>query len=353
MEFARHVLLCYALLSLLISGGLLFNAQNRTYQYLGVFVLVFAFETLDFLYVTSPLLQGYPPFYMLLYPICLLAGPVLWFHLWLFRFGPEHPLKNQWFHFIPFIVFTGFTVYLFRYHGTERLSYVASIYETIVKPLNYLKAIHVFIYAVLILRFYERHKRYLPTEKKQYFFMIMLIYLTTAVLVTVLTAVMVNYTYFIYYFLSTAVLSLFVGYVLYYKPHVFARLRNKYAGSYLDQETIQRITNKINVFFEEPGNILNPQISLNDLSIGIAEKKHWISQVLSAEMKTNFNDFVNEKRIGHAKKILENPEHKNLKILAVALESGFTNKSTFYRSFLKFAACSPSAYRNKKQVSNN
>ncbi len=353
MELLWNLLLFFALVGLIISGGLLFNRNHRSYVFLGVFVLVFAIETLDFLYLTSELPGLYPDLYMAFYPICLLAGPVLFMHLTYLLEDSRVSLKAKLFHFTPFILFSGFTLYLMGYPGDERMAFTKGIYTSVIQPLNYLKVVHVLFYALLIVRLYVQNRSLLASEKRHYFFILTLIYGITAVSVTVLTALMVSYRYFILYFISTSGISLVAGYMLYFKPTFGMRLRQKYSNTHLAKELKLKIVTKMNTFFNRPENLLNAAIGLQDLSTAIGEKKYHISQVLSDEMNTNFNDFVNEKRIDHAKCLLADPDKSHLKILAIALESGFTNKSTFYRSFLKFTNCSPTEYRNNKRVSNN
>ncbi len=348
MTLLWNLLLVCAFIGFVISGGLLFNKSHKSYFYLGVFVLVFAIETLDFLYLTSKLPDLYPNVYMLFYPICLLAGPVLLMHLTYLISDIQILLRTKLWHFTPFILFTGFTAYLFGYSGIERIKFTDSIYASVIQPLNYVKAIHVLFYAVLIIRLFIKNRLLLKSEKKQYFFILTLIYSITAVSVTVLTALMVSYSYFMIYFISTAAISLFAGYILYFKPHLLTQIRKKYSNTNLAKEFKLKTLVKMHAFFDESENLLNPKIDLQDLSKAIGEKKHHISQVLSDEMNSNFNDFVNKKRIDYAKLLLTNPRKAHLKILAIALESGFTNKSTFYRSFVKFSNCTPSEYKNKK-----
>ncbi|MGE0590068.1 MAG: helix-turn-helix transcriptional regulator [Cyclobacteriaceae bacterium] len=59
---------------------------------------------------------------------------------------------------------------------------------------------------------------------------------------------------------------------------------------------------------------------------------------------SSFKDLVNSLRIEHAKALLKST---NLKILAVALESGFSNKVTFIQNFKKATSTTPQLYRTK------
>ena len=76
---------------------------------------------------------------------------------------------------------------------------------------------------------------------------------------------------------------------------------------------------------------------------------HHISQMLSTNVKMTFNQYVNEKRINHAKSILAHPKNNMYKIEALSLEMGFNNKVTFYKAFKKHVGMTPSQFKKEKQ----
>jgi AraC-like DNA-binding protein len=50
-------------------------------------------------------------------------------------------------------------------------------------------------------------------------------------------------------------------------------------------------------------------------------------------MRENFNTFINEMRIKHARTLLKDPENAQWPILEVRLESGFASVGPFSRAF--------------------
>jgi AraC-like DNA-binding protein len=67
--------------------------------------------------------------------------------------------------------------------------------------------------------------------------------------------------------------------------------------------------------------------------------------LINTAFQSNFFDFINTYRIEAAKKILEDPDKADWKILAIAYETGYNNKATFNRVFKKYTGYTPSAYR--------
>ncbi|WP_282088535.1 helix-turn-helix domain-containing protein [Aquimarina algiphila] len=72
---------------------------------------------------------------------------------------------------------------------------------------------------------------------------------------------------------------------------------------------------------------------------------NYLSQLVNKVTGRNFTDYVNGFRIEDAKSKLRNPEFINYTIIAIALESEFNSKSTFYGAFKKLTDISPKEYR--------
>jgi two-component system, response regulator YesN len=88
-----------------------------------------------------------------------------------------------------------------------------------------------------------------------------------------------------------------------------------------------------------------------DMSISLAvvsEKFNispsYLSRYFKEQYKCNFLDYINKKRINHAKKLMIN---KQTDIFSVLKESGFNNIVTFRRLFKKYEGVSPSSFRDR------
>jgi AraC-like DNA-binding protein len=61
----------------------------------------------------------------------------------------------------------------------------------------------------------------------------------------------------------------------------------------------------------------------------------------------HFRNFLNGYRVEEAKRRLQDPAMAGTKILAVALDSGFSSLASFNRSFRQIAGCTPSEFRSR------
>jgi AraC-like DNA-binding protein len=67
-------------------------------------------------------------------------------------------------------------------------------------------------------------------------------------------------------------------------------------------------------------------------------------------MGINFNDYVNQFRVGEVKKKLLQAEWAHLTITGIAFESGFNSKASFQRIFKEQTGMSPSEFRKARPL---
>jgi len=72
---------------------------------------------------------------------------------------------------------------------------------------------------------------------------------------------------------------------------------------------------------------------------------HHLAYYFREEKKQAFNDYRNEWRVGHAKKLIRDGKAKELTLEAIGLLSGFSTRNTFYTSFKRVEGVSPSTYK--------
>ncbi len=89
---------------------------------------------------------------------------------------------------------------------------------------------------------------------------------------------------------------------------------------------------------------LNPDYSLKNISDSLNTNTVYASQMINLLFDKSFTELVNQYRVEEVKvRMTNNPDEK---LLAVALESGFSNKNTFTRVFKKYTGVTPSEYRD-------
>jgi AraC-like DNA-binding protein len=90
---------------------------------------------------------------------------------------------------------------------------------------------------------------------------------------------------------------------------------------------------------------LDPSLTLQDLARASGLPPYQLTAILNGTLGQTFYEFVNRRRIEEAKRKLADPACDHIKILAVALDSGFASKSAFNRVFRDITGLTPSAYR--------
>ncbi|PWL39472.1 hypothetical protein DKG77_01140 [Flagellimonas aquimarina] len=92
---------------------------------------------------------------------------------------------------------------------------------------------------------------------------------------------------------------------------------------------------------------LNPNLTINDLASVLQIPSHVISYRINRGHKKSFFTYINEYRVEHSKSLLSKT---NVKMLAVALDSGFSNKTSFHRTFKRIEGITPETFRFKHRI---
>jgi AraC-like DNA-binding protein len=87
--------------------------------------------------------------------------------------------------------------------------------------------------------------------------------------------------------------------------------------------------------------------TIAQLAEGLGLSSHHISQVLNDHRGQSFNDYLNQFRIEAVCQRLQHPSPDTL--LDIAMQCGFSSKSSFNAIFKKFTGKTPSAYRQSVQ----
>ena len=72
-----------------------------------------------------------------------------------------------------------------------------------------------------------------------------------------------------------------------------------------------------------------------------------VSQTINAGLQTTFFDYINQRRVEAAMKLMQSDASSREAILDIALEVGFNSTSTFYNAFRKVTGQTPGAYRQR------
>lgn len=94
---------------------------------------------------------------------------------------------------------------------------------------------------------------------------------------------------------------------------------------------------------------LQPNLKVADVARELNVPEYRISKALRHHLNArNFNQYVNELRIGHAQILLTDLDKKKWPVLVVGLESGFASVGPFTRAFKTMTGCTPNQYRQQQ-----
>lgn len=97
----------------------------------------------------------------------------------------------------------------------------------------------------------------------------------------------------------------------------------------------------------------NSDLRLNELASQLGTNRTYVSKLINNKENANFCDYINSFRIEYAKELLSSQDEEQLTLDEIALKSGFSSLSSFYRVFTKMEKTSPAKYRVSQAANNN
>lgn len=107
---------------------------------------------------------------------------------------------------------------------------------------------------------------------------------------------------------------------------------------------------RIRQLLEEEKIYLRTELSLVELAEAAEMSPHQLSRLINEEFGRSFFELINFYRVEEVKQRLCDPRYNALSILGIAMESGFSSKSSFNAEFKKCTGLTPSAYKKQVQV---
>ncbi len=92
----------------------------------------------------------------------------------------------------------------------------------------------------------------------------------------------------------------------------------------------------------------NSSLRLQDLSNSLNIPPHYLTEILNTRLKQNFYDYINKFRVDEVKSLIEQDRNKKYNLLNLALEAGFSSKSSFNSIFKKHTGLTPSQFRSER-----
>lgn len=94
---------------------------------------------------------------------------------------------------------------------------------------------------------------------------------------------------------------------------------------------------------------LNPQFTLEELSRLEQINVKYLSQAINTIYGKNFSSYINHFRLEAFIQQAQQEEQQHLSLLSIAMDCGFSSKSTFNRAFKEYKGCAPSEWLKQQQ----
>lgn len=109
-----------------------------------------------------------------------------------------------------------------------------------------------------------------------------------------------------------------------------------------------RLLLRLNKLFDEKQIFKDPELRLNDVARQLGTNRTYVSKLIHNKRNMSFCEFVNDYRVSYSEMLLTSSNTLNLTLEEVAINSGFSNQSSFYRAFVKKNGIPPGNYRKRK-----
>lgn len=139
-----------------------------------------------------------------------------------------------------------------------------------------------------------------------------------------------------------------LGFIGYFMPAVFdspnlspqkAAETNTFPN-YEDEKEL----NRLDQILGQEALYTRSKLSLEELAEALQLPPRYLSYLINTYHTTNFNNFINAYRVKEVIRKISDPAEQHKTLLGLALEAGFSSKSTFNHVFKKHTGQSPSQY---------
>lgn len=94
---------------------------------------------------------------------------------------------------------------------------------------------------------------------------------------------------------------------------------------------------------------LDPDVTLVSFADSLKTNRTYVSATIHDRYGENFADFVNSRRVGHAKQLIDQFGYDDRLIKELVADSGFTSPSSFLRNFRKYTGMTPHEWAKREK----
>ncbi len=119
----------------------------------------------------------------------------------------------------------------------------------------------------------------------------------------------------------------------------------KYKTSSLNEHKVDTYIKEFLRLMDEEKLFMDNSITVNQVAKRMGIPRQHLSEILNIHIKSNFQDFINKRRVEEFVTYLQNDKYANYTIMGIANEVGFKSKSSFNTTFKKIHGITPSQYK--------
>ncbi|MCE9500876.1 MAG: helix-turn-helix domain-containing protein [Leptospira sp.] len=309
-----------------------------------------------------------PEWFMRIIAYPLIHGPFLYIYTRNLVHNEKKIHSTDAIHFIPFLFFT--LIFLFPQFESEKFrmdgSWPGAFHFYFLFGISI--PVSLAFYCVLSLRLLKKHSKLVP----EYFsnrdigntliWLNVICWIYFGVIVTqiplkagVLIGILIPLSPVIFNALSIGYLYILSFFILRQKA-VFTNekiaedetpVQEKYQKSRLEQERVHGIKINLLEYMKTQRPYLKDDLGIQEIATHLSVSTNHLSQVLNLELKKNFYSFINEYRVEEVKIRLLDPAYSEYPVMRIALDCGFSSKSSFHAIFLKITGQSPGDFKRR------
>lgn len=344
------------------------SGNSKAKVFAALMVLTYALHITEFAALLSGHIFKFPSIIGFTFPLLMMVGPFFVLHAEALHRSDFSWNRRHWLYFVPFVVWQLYFLRFYTLTQTEKIQFLSEMaaqqFHFVAFSYSFSTLLVNFICLYLAHRHINRFEKWIEqrsssddvlklkwTRKLAFAFTILL---GLNIIAFVMSKVDNTYLYQmeVAFVLSMIAIVIMIGTnaqvqaQMYLEPEEASIRAQKYQTSSLDEQKVISIKKVLIQYMEEERPYLDSELKISDLALQLDIPAHHLSQTINQEFGSNFFDFVNRYRIESAKLMLRNKRYDFYKILAVAIENGFSNKASFNRVFKKYTGTTPSEYRN-------
>lgn len=316
-------------------------------------------------------------------PFPLLSGPFLYLYTKVLTSGKARMDRLDYLHFLPAVLLILRMLPFFFLPGLEKLQYTQELEEqrsVLMIIVLYSYMVSGVIYITLSLLVLRRHRKNLAANFS-YTDRINLNWLRNLIIgmIAIWSIVTIGHTWDHLMdinigaevdqliFMSLSLFILMIGYFGIKQTWIFSgqialeaheQQRNvkkkdtdfvQYRKSGLKREQADKLQAQLEKIMKEEKPFLDHKLTLKVLAENLNIHPNYLSQVINERFQKKFYDFINTARIEEFKTLVQQPKSQNLTLLALAMDCGFSSKSSFNKFFKKSTGKTPSEFIRSKE----